>query len=85
MQWDQQELLIGNYKLMQGNHIAYEECTALGTIAHVVMDGVYEGYIVIDDEIKETGKEAIVSLKQQNERWFLFGRNHEHKAVGLLR
>lgn len=64
VQLDQHELLVGNYKLMQANAIPYEESEALGTIVHIAMDGAYEGYIVIDDEIKETSKEAIASLKR---------------------
>ena len=48
---------------MQANGITYEEHDALGTIVHIAVDGTYEGYIVIDDEIKETSKEAIASLK----------------------
>lgn len=60
---DQHELLVGNYKLMQANGITYDEHDALGTIVHIAVDGTYEGYIVIDDEIKETSKEAIASLK----------------------
>lgn len=63
VQLDQHELLVGNYKLMQANGITYEEHDALGTIVHIAVDGTYEGYIVIDDEIKETSKEAIASLK----------------------
>ena len=63
VQLDQHELLVGNYKLMQANGITYEENDALGTIVHIAVDGTYEGYIVIDDEIKETSKEAIASLK----------------------
>lgn len=63
VQLDQHELLVGNYKLMQANGITYEENDALGTIVHIAVDGTYEGYIVIDDEIKETSKEAITSLK----------------------
>ena len=53
VQLDQHELLVGNYKLMQANGITYEEHDALGTIVHIAVDGTYEGYIVIDDEIKE--------------------------------
>lgn len=63
VQLDQHELLVGNYKLMQANGIIYEEHDTLGTIVHIAVDGTYEGYIVIDDEIKETSKEAIASLK----------------------
>lgn len=58
------QLLVGNNKLMKEHNISFEETDVLGTIVHVAADGVYQGYLVIDDEIKETSKEAIQSLKQ---------------------
>lgn len=58
------QLLVGNNKLMKEHDISFEETDVLGTIVHVAADGVYQGYLVIDDEIKETSKEAIQSLKQ---------------------
>lgn len=58
------KLLLGNHKLMDAQGIAYEETAALGTIIHVASDDNYMGYLVIDDEIKETSKAAIQSLKQ---------------------
>lgn len=55
---------LGNTKLMQSHHIAYETQTAVGTIIHIAKEGEYLGYIVINDEIKETSKQAILNLKQ---------------------
>ncbi len=57
-------VLAGNSKLMAQYNIKYEEIDALGTIVHIAADDVYQGYLIIDDEIKETSKEAIRSLKQ---------------------
>ena len=38
----------------------------IGTIVHVAIDGVYSGYILIADEIKDSSKEGIKLLKQLN-------------------
>lgn len=57
------ELLAGNHKLMERYHIDYETSHAIGTIIHIAYDGVYQGYVLIADEIKETSKVAIAALK----------------------
>ena len=44
---------------------ASQETAALqGTIVHVAADGVYAGYIVIADSIKENAKKAVAELKE---------------------
>ena len=62
--YEGRDVLLGNYKLMDAEGISYEEPDALGTIIHVAAGHQYLGYLIIDDEIKETSKEAIHSLKQ---------------------
>ncbi|CAM4327936.1 cadmium transporter [Bacillus manliponensis] len=57
------EILAGNAKLMKKEKIAFENPNVVGTLVHVAVDGVYAGYIVISDEIKEDAKEAIQKLK----------------------
>lgn len=64
VRYDGKDVLLGNFKLMEANSIAYKDPEAMGTIIHVAIENSYMGYIVIDDEIKETSKEAIVSLKE---------------------
>ncbi len=54
----------GNAKLMDRIGVAYINCHHTGTIVHMAVDGTYAGHIVISDRIKETSKEAIVSLKR---------------------
>lgn len=56
-------VLIGNSKLMKSYNINYEEKKSIGTIVHVAINGLYKGNIVISDEIKENVKEALKSLK----------------------
>jgi Cd2+/Zn2+-exporting ATPase len=55
-------ILVGNEKLMVEKDIIFEEPQA-GTVVHVAVDGVYAGYILIADEIKEDAIKAITRLK----------------------
>ena len=55
---------IGNDKLMERLNIAFEECSHVGTLLHVAVNGDYSGHIVISDEIKENSREAISALKR---------------------
>ncbi|MDR0407922.1 MAG: cadmium-translocating P-type ATPase [Campylobacteraceae bacterium] len=56
-------VLVGNEKLMELNSIAYEKSDAFGSIAHVAVDNIYAGYIVISDQIKEESRKVIEDLK----------------------
>ena len=58
------EVLLGNSKLMKSNNIDYNDIDSIGTIVHVVINGEYKGNIVISDEIKENVKEALTELKE---------------------
>ena len=57
---DGKEILVGNAKLTG----AEEVCEA-GTVVYVSIDGVYAGYIVISDKVKDDSKFAIESLKKR--------------------
>lgn len=62
------EILAGNTRLMNRDYIAYENPDAIGTVVHLAVDGVYAGYIVISDEIKEDSEKAIRELKRAGVR-----------------
>lgn len=57
------ELIVGNEKLMIAKNIDYLPTTEVGTIVHVAKNTKYLGYIIIRDEIKEDSKETIQKLK----------------------
>lgn len=61
---DGHTVLAGNSKLMKEMNVQYQECTSMGTVVYVALDGVYCGYIVISDSIKEDAFEAIRNLKK---------------------
>lgn len=54
----------GNAKLMKKLGIEYQDCSHVGTIVHVAIDGKYAGHILISDVIKEHAAEAIAALKK---------------------
>lgn len=54
----------GNAKLMQKLGIEYHDCSHVGTIVHVAINGRYAGHILISDVIKEHAAEAITALKK---------------------
>ena len=56
---DGKEILVGNAKLTGA-----EEICEAGTVVYVSIDGVYAGYIVISDKVKDDSKFAIESLKK---------------------
>lgn len=60
---DGNEVLAGNYKLMNKENIPYEHVETIGTVVHVAVDKKYAGYIVISDEVKEDSAKAIKALK----------------------
>lgn len=55
-------VLVGNAALMVSNGITPKTPTEHATIVHVAADGIYGGYIVIDDRIKDGAKQAVSDL-----------------------
>lgn len=53
----------GNFRQMESLGISYEKNTGIGTVVHVAVNGIYAGYILISDVIKEQSREAIAALK----------------------
>ena len=62
----EQNVLVGNEKLMQEKQINFEKCNEIGTIIYVTIEEKYAGYILISDKIKEDAKLTIESLKKNN-------------------
>ncbi|MBR5485574.1 MAG: cadmium-translocating P-type ATPase [Oscillospiraceae bacterium] len=58
------DVAAGNDKLMTTLGIDADQPEAAGTVVHIALDGVYAGYIVIADEIKENSKAALEKLRQ---------------------
>ena len=63
VQYNDKMILAGNEKLMKANNILYSEAKEVGTVVYIAVNGIYRGYVVISDEVKEDSKEAITNLK----------------------
>lgn len=61
---DGAKIAAGNAKLMRKLGIAFAEPDIAGTVVHVAQDGVYRGYILIADEVKEDAARAVHELKE---------------------
>ena len=59
-----QNVLLGNEKLMNEKGIEFEKCKDIGTILYIAIEGKYAGYILIRDKIKEDSKKTIEELKR---------------------
>ena len=60
---DEKEVAAGNLRLMESMGLSCDRPEKAGTVVHVSVDGIYAGYLLIADILKEQSKEAIVRLK----------------------
>lgn len=63
---DNDVILVGNEKLMKKENIDFEKINELGTIVYLSINHNYEGYIIINDEIKKEAYELINKLYKEN-------------------
>ncbi len=75
---DGKAVLAGNGKLMDAEHIPWQQANELGSVVHLAVEGIYAGYIVISDEIKPDSKKALQELKA-------LGINHTAMLTGDTR
>lgn len=62
----EQNILVGNEKLMREKQIDFETCNEIGTILYVAVNGKYAGCIVIADKIKPDASNTIKNLKKNH-------------------
>lgn len=61
---DGHSVAAGNDKLMKKQGISYRECSCVGTVVHLAIDGIYAGHILISDVIKPHAQAAMEELKR---------------------
>ena len=57
-------IVAGSDRLMHRENIDHEDCGAQGTVVFVAVDGIYAGYQVVSDQVKEEASRTIAELKQ---------------------
>jgi Cd2+/Zn2+-exporting ATPase len=86
---DGKELLAGNLKLLEKFQIPFPQKLKqeIDTIVVVALNNIYEGYIVIADEIKEDAIKAIHELQRMNISTIMLSGDREsvaHKVAAQL-
>lgn len=56
-------ICVGNDKLLEREGVEFVTSSQEGTVIHVALDGVYQGCLVVADEVKPQAREAIEGLK----------------------
>jgi len=57
-------IIAGNDAMMHAENIEHDTCEVEGTVVHIAVNGVYAGYIIVSDEIKEDAKDTITELRK---------------------
>ncbi|MGI6677779.1 MAG: heavy metal translocating P-type ATPase [Dehalobacterium sp.] len=78
-QFNGQEILAGNDKLMKKTGIDFQEWQEGGTVVYLAVSGKFAGTIVISDELKDDALETIKKLRHLgiNKLFMLTGDNQE--------
>ena len=59
---DGKHVVVGNAKMLSAAGVEAPDCEVVGTILHVLVDGIYAGHIVIADTIKADAEQTIRDL-----------------------
>jgi Cd2+/Zn2+-exporting ATPase len=55
-------ILAGNDAILHQEGIPHDTCDVPGTVVHIALNGEYQGYLVVADEIKPGAREAVSEL-----------------------
>ena len=61
---DNDEIVLGNIQIMRDEGVNVPDVQAAGTVIYVLKNGRYQGYLLIEDEIKQDSVAAIQQLKK---------------------
>ena len=80
-----EEILAGNYKLMSEKGVQCKEETSTGTLVYVAKNGVYEGCLVLRDQLKEDAKEAVDTLYKEGKKCIIVSGDNQEitSSIGL--
>ncbi len=74
------EILVGNDKLLHQQNIEHDKCDVEGTVVHVAVNRKYAGYIVISDSLKEEAIETINELNKLKIKTVMLTGDNESAA-----
>ncbi len=74
---DNKRVLIGSEKLMAREGVTFDK---VPKAIHVIVDGNYEGYLVVDDEIREGAKDLVTSIQKMGKELYMLTGDNEVNA-----
>lgn len=77
---DGKRVYAGNSRLMEIYEVEYIKENLLGTVVHVALEGEYQGYILISDEIREDSIKAISDLNQSGKETVMLTGDSKHSG-----
>lgn len=84
--YDGKTILVGNDSLLHERDIDHGECTFDSTVAHVVVDDQYGGYILIGDQLKPDAEEAMEQLRENGiSKLVMLTGDNECSAAGVAK
>ena len=75
---DDDVVCVGNVKMMHAEGIDIMDQDVPGILLHASCNGVYLGYIVLEDQLKESSKEAVSDLKHDGVRTVMLTGDRLH-------
>ncbi len=79
-EFNNKEILVGNYELMCNNNVEVIKEEQIGTVLYVAYDNKYYGSVLIVDEIKYDSYEMIQNLKSLNIKTVILTGDNENTA-----
>ena len=79
--YDGHTLLAGNEKLLRENHISFAKANEIGTIVYLAIDGKYAGYLLLNDEIKESSFKTIQDLHKMGVKSVMLTGDKKESAL----
>ena len=64
VQLNQNNIVMGNSKLMQEKGISFDSVNSIGNVVYVAQDKKYIGYLIISDQIKQSALSLVKDLKE---------------------
>ena len=61
---DNRVVMAGNDRLLHENGVEHDTCSIAGTAVHLVVDGLYAGYLEIGDEARDDAAVAVKELRR---------------------
>jgi len=82
--YDGKTIFVGNDSLLHEKDIGHRQCAFDRTVAHVVVDDQYAGYILIGDRVKEDAEQAMERLRENGvSKLVMLTGDNECAAAGV--